>query len=250
MEHRTAEGASARHAPVGEIAYTVRESDKARRVILRIRPRSGLEVVLPRGYDRAAVPGIVRAKYDWVLRTLGRMAAHDSAALRSMAALPDRATLAAVGRSFVIQPSRAAAGPSRLVQNGPTVLSFTGDCCDTEACLALLRGWLLEQGRRHLGPWLRDLGRELGLGFDAVRIRAQRTRWGSCSSRGVVSLNCRLLFLPAELTRYVLVHELCHTVHLNHGPAFWKLVAAHEPAWRVLDKGLNQAWRHVPAWAS
>ena len=57
-----------------------------------------------------------------------------------------------------------------------------------------------------------------------VSIRCQRTRWGSCSTRGTVSLNCSLVFLKLEVVRYLFVHELAHTKHMNHSANFWRLV--------------------------
>ncbi|NIN12121.1 MAG: DUF45 domain-containing protein [Gemmatimonadales bacterium] len=79
-------------------------------------------------------------------------------------------------------------------------------------------------------------------------VRAQRTRWGSCSRRSTISLNKKLLFLPAPLVEYVMVHELCHTVHFNHSPEFWDLVRERTPEYQALEAELRTAWRYVPAW--
>jgi hypothetical protein len=65
----------------------------------------------------------------------------------------------------------------------------------------------------------------------------------------VISLNCKLLFLAPELVRHVLVHELCHTVELNHSPRFWALVQRFEPDARTLRRRMRDAWRDVPVWA-
>lgn len=65
-----------------------------------------------------------------------------------------------------------------------------------------------------------------------VVVRAQRTRWGSASTRGTVSLNWRLVLTPPEVAEYVVVHELCHLVQMNHSPAFWALVEKHLPGYR------------------
>jgi predicted metal-dependent hydrolase len=65
-------------------------------------------------------------------------------------------------------------------------------------------------------PWLKRVSKKTGLSYAAASIR-QQTRWGSCSSRRLINLNARLLFLPPNLVTYVLVHELCHTKHLNTG---------------------------------
>ena len=84
--------------------------------------------------------------------------------------------------------------------------------------------------------------------FARVAVRGQRSVWGSCSSRGTVSLNWKLLFLRPALVDYVLVHELAHTRHLDHSSAFWRLLVSLEPSARALDAELRSAGRFVPHW--
>jgi predicted metal-dependent hydrolase len=99
-----------------------------------------------------------------------------------------------------------------------------------------------------LVPWLREISREKHLPFGRTLMKMQKTRWASCSRHRTVSLNVKLLFLPPELVRYVFVHELCHTVHMNHSREFWRFLAVKEPGYKELDKQLRTAWRLVPAW--
>jgi predicted metal-dependent hydrolase len=73
---------------------------------------------------------------------------------------------------------------------------------------------------------------EIGVTFQRIRIGAQRTLWGSCSPRGSLSFNWRLVLAPFDVLDYVVVHELCHLRVLNHSPRFWRLVERHRPAWR------------------
>lgn len=79
-------------------------------------------------------------------------------------------------------------------------------------------------------------------------VKSQPTRWASGSARRNLALNTKLLFVAPELMRYAMMHELCHTVHMNHGRGFWRLLACHEPQYRVLDQGLREAWKVVPPW--
>ena len=100
-----------------------------------------------------------------------------------------------------------------------------------------------------LPPWLEQTGTELGLRYHRCTIRGQKTRWGSCSSRKTISLNYKLLFLPPHLVRYLFVHELCHTRHLNHSARFWGLVQEKEPLYESLEADLTDGSRYVPLWA-
>lgn len=63
-----------------------------------------------------------------------------------------------------------------------------------------------------------------GFKYSGVKIRKSRSRWGSCSSKKTINLSLYLMLLPEHLIKYVLLHELCHTIQMNHSPAFWNLM--------------------------
>jgi predicted metal-dependent hydrolase len=96
--------------------------------------------------------------------------------------------------------------------------------------------------------WLDELSAEHRLPYAKASIRQQRTRWGSCSRHGTISLNARLLFLPPVLVDYVLLHELCHTKELNHSPRFWALLGSQDPECEAHRKALRKARAVIPAW--
>ena len=73
----------------------------------------------------------------------------------------------------------------------------------------------------------------LGVRYERIAIRGQRTRWGSCSSRGTLSFNWRLALAPLSVLDYVVVHELCHLREPNHSRRFWTLVSERRPGWRA-----------------
>ena len=95
---------------------------------------------------------------------------------------------------------------------------------------------------------LNYLAQKHGFTYNRVFIRNQKTRWGSCSSRGNISLNDQLLFLPRDTVEYLMVHELCHRRQLNHSRAFWKLVESHCPDYRAHDSLLGRSRNLVPDW--
>ena len=76
--------------------------------------------------------------------------------------------------------------------------------------------------------------------YDRIRIGAQRTLWGSCSPRGTLSFNWRLVLAPLEVVDYVVVHELCHLRIPNHSRSFWALLEEHRPHWRAQREWLRE----------
>ncbi len=137
----------------------------------------------------------------------------------------------------------------RVHSIGQERLELAGQVADEAACRRALLRWLVRQAGAHLVPRLADLSRSLPLPYAGTTVRLPSRRWGSCSCKGVVALNARLLLLPPPLVDYVLVHELCHTREPNHSPAFWYLVARHCPEYWRLRADLRAAGKRLPAWA-
>jgi hypothetical protein len=119
---------------------------------------------------------------------------------------------------------------------------------DAAHACRLLQRFVAERARRELPPRLAALSQLIGLRYARVQLRGQRTLWGSCSNRGTISLNWKLMFVPPELVRYLMLHELVHTRHFTHSRAFWSLCQVFEPQARELDAALDDAWAHVPKW--
>lgn len=80
----------------------------------------------------------------------------------------------------------------------------------------------------------------LGVDYGRITIRHQRTRWGSCSSKGNLNFNCMLMRCPDEVIDYVVIHELCHRIEMNHSKNFWALVESVMPDYRVQRRWLKE----------
>ena len=99
---------------------------------------------------------------------------------------------------------------------------------------------LKEQAQRELPPRLLELAAANGLSVARVTIRDQRSRWGSCSSRGHIALNYRLMLMPPEVRDYILVHELMHLRQADHSRRFWRHVEAAYPRFREAERWLRK----------
>ena len=227
-------------------AVTFRHSRRARRLTLRVFPHGVVEVVIPPRTARRRVEEFLHAHAGWIARARqALLGAHASPAVDP----PARVHLPAVGERWrvVYRP-----GAGRLTEHSSATgrhLLLEGPA-DDQWRRTRLRTWLRDRGREVLIPWLGEVSAELGLTFADAAVRRQRSRWGSCSAERRISLNCALLFVEPELVRYLFIHELCHTRHLNHSRSFWRLVARFEPAYEAREAALSQAWRFVPAWVS
>ncbi len=223
--------------------FEVRTSRRARRLTVRVYPGGRVEVTVPLGTRPDAVHGFVAKHRAWIDERVADFRLRTPPALQP---LPEQVHLRALGEDWQVRYEPGLRGGWRT--DGAGLVRVAGDPHRPGEARARLRDWLVDQGYRGLAPWLGRVAIERGFAFDRAQIRRQKTRWGSCSRRGTISLNVCLLFQPPPVVQYLFVHELAHTKHMNHSERFWRLVEKHEPDWRALDRELLKGWQHVPEW--
>ena len=232
--------------------YRVRISPRSRRVRLNLPARDGLTVVIPRGFDARRIPAIVEARKGWVEKHLRRFSEEARFVAESPPdILPETIDLPAFGEIWQVAYRSTGARHAVEVETfGPAELVVSGAVDDAAACRSVLKRWLRRRAAEMLAPLLARLAKENGFQYNRMTIRSQKTRWGSCSVRKTISLNCHLLLLPADIVRYVLLHELCHTVYMNHSEKFWSLLARFEPDSKAMRRRMRAGWKDLPAWLS
>lgn len=234
-----------RPAEIARAPLSVRESGRARYLTLRLLPPHTLELVVPRGTRAAAVAAFVEEHRQWI-----EDARRELAACKPMRSegLPTSITLNAIAKTWRVEYRQDAQAPSRC-RTRDAVLEVTTRDASRRGAKQALRNWLLDEADYHLAPWLLRESHIVGRRPTSVQVRLQRTRWGSCSNSGTVSLNAALLFLEPPVVRYLFIHELCHLIALNHSRRFWSAVARFEPDYEALDRRLTEAWHEIPSWA-
>lgn len=230
----------------GADAVVIRRSARARRLALKVFPHGVVEVVAPLRAGDRSIHDFLRSHAGWIAKARGHFRAlHGDAGFAPpgeilLTALGERWTVEYTGGAKRLRAERLPDG-GRLRVSGPD---------DAQVRRQQLRAWLMARARETLSPWLARVSSEVGLAYCSVTVRRQRSRWGSCSAKHAISLNCALLFLEPPLVRHLMLHELAHTRHLDHSRAFWRLVAQLDPDYEAAEQRLRAAWSEVPAWVS
>jgi predicted metal-dependent hydrolase len=225
-----------------EHGWSVRQSARARRLSVRVFRNGGVEIVVPPRTPARRVSEFVSEHREWIERQRRR-----TAPALHWPLPPELLSLTAIGEQWRCS-TVAGAGRIRLREIAADELQIGGPLDDQDRLRRLLTNWLIERARLRFEAPLRALAAQMAVRPGRLQVRCQRSRWGSCSRRGTISLNACLLFQRPEVLRYLMIHELSHLRHMNHSARFWAEVGRHEPDWKALDRELLQSWIRVPTW--
>ncbi len=200
---------------------------------LRISLEGEVIVSAPYGVSVAQIRESLEKKEGWITRHLSKAAENrvvNDPALR----------LLFRGRSLAV---RAYSDPRRKrsvwVNEAAETIEVHTKEATRKTVLAILESFLLRQAKRHFTKRAQELSSLTGISYKRLFIRNQRTRWGSSSGRGNISVNWRAIMAPPAVQDYLVIHELAHQVHLNHSKAFWKVVKHWCPDYEDANRWLK-----------
>lgn len=201
---------------------------RARHYLLYVRKDRSLRVTLPpRGSLREA-RAFVASRSAWIQRQLAKI---DALPLAGKAWQPGQAILLH-GRDTVLEEHHEK--DQRIMTLGPLRFPAPDETLDLRP---LVESHLQQYAKQFLPVEVSDWARKHDWNPRRITVRNQSTRWGSCSEKGTISLNWRLVQVPREVCDYVILHELCHLDHLNHSRAFWNRLHQVCPDYRA-----HEAW--------
>jgi len=219
------------------IPYEIRHTRRGRNIRLGLGEQN--QVVLkipPQGSVRFALK-FLQTQGDWLERQL-RKATPVKTLAEHLLAHP---RLSGAGREFAVTLNFTSAKAFFVHsgKSGEVEFRIPAGEGGEEALLNLLRKFAEEV----IPPQVQDFARQRNLRVSRVNIRDQSSRWGSCSGRGTLSLNWRLVLLPPAIHDYVLWHELAHLTEMNHSAAFWELLHHYDPQTAIHDRQLTRSGR-------
>lgn len=207
-----------------EVTYEVSRSDDATQTRIDA-GIDGITVVLPTTVDEDPET-ILTENAGWVLEKKTKFD-------RYRDEIPDRTFEAGEQFPYLGEDCELVIEPRQRSEVVDGTLRLRKSAVEQSSVERALRNFYRREAREYLTDRLDHFGEEMGLGYDGIEIRNQRTRWGSCSTNGTISLNWRLLMAPPEVIDYVVVHELAHLREPNHTDSFWSLVAEQIPKWET-----------------
>ncbi len=225
-----------------------RSARRRRTVALRVLPDGSVSVRAPVRTSLSWIEKFIAARAGWIekrRREMARRKAEEPENLENGSIVPFR------GKPLRIEiakgPSQAAASfredEFSLRLSLSPGLSEADKQAEIRTELAL---WYKKKAREIFKERLAFWASAMGLTPGRLVLSAPRGRWGSCTLRNEIRLNWHLILAPEEILDYVVVHELAHLPHKNHGAAFWRLVERFVPDWKERRKRLK-AW-HIPSW--
>jgi len=227
------------------LLYSLRRSERAKNTRIVIKPGK-IEVVAPPKVSERRIKAFVEAQQDWIRAAVKRIADRVQAVpTLAPAHYADGACIPFQGRQIPLQIKPTTAKTIRIQLHIDTTFIVylpTGIARQQSSeliRLALIR-WMKNQARQQASLLIERHARQFGLFPRSLRIKTQKSRWGSCGPQNDINLNWLLMLAPPSALEYVVVHELCHIKHKNHSKDFWQLVAEHFPDYQQQRRWLKQ----------
>lgn len=216
-----------------QVTYTLKRSAKRRSIGLRIDDR-GLTVSMPLRASERWLHDVLQDRANWVVEKLAGWQSRQPEVM----IWADGETIPYLGELLTLRVVQSLfAAPAQLHDEDLRV--FVQDETNAAQIEKKVAAWYRHQAHALFARRIKHYAPMLNVTPAAIKLSVAKTRWGSCTSRGVVRLNLQLIKLPEYLLDYVVVHELSHLREMNHSAAFWQVVASACPNYATLRRELK-----------
>ncbi len=210
--------------PFGE--FQIEKSHRSRRMILKIHPIKGICVTIPRHWSYKEAEAILKENRDWVARSIQKLSALE----KKSSPFTENTNFQMKYHKVKILPWSGKDVSYTLRDHLLTIYYPKTENILDNKIQAEIRFRIEEiyriEAKKYLPERVEKLAKENQFTYKSVSIKNMKSRWGSCSVNNQINLSLHLLRIPEELSDYVILHELCHTVHKNHSKKFWDLLSS------------------------
>ena len=233
-----------------DIPYVFKRVPRRRHVHILVNEEGTIEVRAPWRFSQRKAREVLRENAEWVLKAVdaarARLAERPRLVTGTVLPLLDGSVRLEIRPRAQIDLFECARTWRGRAERRGKVLRVGTASLGEAGLRALIERWYRREAATHLAGRVEHYASRLGVRPSRVTVRGQRSRWGSCSARGTVSLNWRLMMVPSPLADYVVVHELCHLRHMDHSPRFWAMVGDVVPDYRERRRSLNALQGRLP----
>lgn len=212
--------------------YQIVSSKRAKYIRIKLSHHGDLSVTVPIFTEVKLAHDFIISKKSWIEKNLGKIKSHEE---RKIPTNLDLKLLNEHWQILYTDLDGLVKDPPKIIERDDLVLDIhlNHEQQKNHKLVAnTLNNWCKKKAKVVFNSMLQQIAEQHGFHYHRLSIRAQKTRWGSCSQRKNINLNCKLLFMPEEVVRYVMIHELCHTIEMNHSKRFWGLVEECDPQYK------------------
>lgn len=224
------------------ISYSIRKSHRAKCVSLSI-GADGLQVVAPFTMNDSDIISLVEKEQTWIINK------YESYRQRLMQTPPEREFVSGekllfMGHYYPLKVLEHKGGNTNVnLTDGQFLVGINVDIPIEKRRGEIqrkLEQWYIRRAKELITERLELFSDKIGVKVNTVRFKNQKTRWGSCSQKGNLNFNWKLVMAPTFIVDYVVVHELCHFKQMNHSPEFWRLVGSQISDYKEMRKWLKE----------
>lgn len=227
----------------GKIQYKIVRSNR-KTVAIQLLEDGFVKVSAPFGVTESEIDEIVNNKLSWILKKqeeLKRIYREKNVDRK----FEDGEKISFLGREYRLKivKTKKDIKPEVVIDNDNMIIYINEKFIDKdtkENIRKLLKKWFIERFREIAAKRIEKYSILIGVTPSKITIREQKTRWGSCSSKGSINLNWKLVMAPMEVVDYVIVHELCHMIEMNHSREYWNIVSSVMPDYKKYKKWLKE----------
>jgi len=223
----------------GRYPYTISHSARAKYIRIKLSNRGALNLIIPIKTALKHGHNFIQGKTAWIEKQLNNIQIESDD-------LPESLNLKLLQEKWSINYLEGSNQQIVLTEESKFTLVIRGVISDKELVKKVINKWCQKKAKYIFNQMLQELANDYSFHYKKLSIRSQKTRWGSCSNNKNISLNSKLLFIDKHIVQYVMIHELCHTIEMNHSKRFWSLVYNCDPNYQENQRQLKVLGSLIP----